>query len=300
MRKIALCIALAGVTLAASAQPAGRAPFNEGWTFEKDGVSRDLDLPHDWGVEGSFRQEYPGESGKLPWWGRASYRKSLEITEEELATKDIDLEIDGAMSYATVEVNGVDLGGWPYGYASFAVRLNPALKAGQNEIAVHIDNPEESSRWYPGGGLYRNVWITKTNKTSVARWGTYITTDIRNITVSEQPRKFDFDSVEKLRRFSPSRKTWTDADADITLRVTLKHAGEKTVGMIRTQIIYQESVFQDGQRVTVDRVLAETRSIEYIEDGKTIIQTFELPHAALWTLDSPVMYLARTTVETPD
>ena len=142
MRKIALCIALAGVTLAATAQPAGRSPFNEGWTFEKDGASRVLNLPHDWGVEGAFRQEYPGETGKLPWWGKASYRKSLEITEEELATKDIDLEIDGAMSYATVEVNGIDLGGWPYGYASFAIRLNPALKAGKNEIVVKLDNPE--------------------------------------------------------------------------------------------------------------------------------------------------------------
>ena len=281
MRRIALCIALAGVTLAASAQPAGRSPFNEGWTFEKDGASRVLDLPHDWGVEGAFKQEYPGESGKLPWWGKASYRKSLEISEEELATKDIDLEIDGAMSHATVEVNGIDLGGWPYGYASFAIRLNPALKAGKNEVVIRIDNPEESSRWYPGGGIYRNVWITKTNKTSVAHWGTYITTDIRNITVSEQPRKFDFDSVEKLRRFSPRRKTWTNADADITLRVTLKHAGEKTVGMIRTQIIYPFSYFEDGQTVTVDRVLAETRSIEYIEDGKTVIQTFEVPGASL-------------------
>ena len=184
MRKIALCIALAGVTLAATAQPAGRSPFNEGWTFEKDGASRVLNLPHDWGVEGAFRQEYPGETGKLPWWGKASYRKSLEITEEELATKDIDLEIDGAMSYATVEVNGIDLGGWPYGYASFAIRLNPALKAGKNDIVIRLDNPEESSRWYPGGGLYRNVWLTKTNKTAVAHWGTYITTDIRNITVS--------------------------------------------------------------------------------------------------------------------
>ena len=300
MRRIALCIALAGVTLAASAQPAGRSPFNEGWTFEKDGASRVLDLPHDWGVEGAFKQEYPGESGKLPWWGKASYRKSLEISEEELATKDIDLEIDGAMSHATVEVNGIGLGGWPYGYASFAIRLNPALKAGKNEVVIRIDNPEESSRWYPGGGIYRNVWITKTNKTSVAHWGTYITTDIRNITVSEQPRKFDFDSVEKLRRFSPSRKTWTNADADITLRVTLKHAGEKTVGMIRTQIIYPFSYFEDGQTVTVDRVLAETRSIEYIEDGKTVIQTFEVPGASLWSPESPQMYIARTTVETPD
>ena len=286
MRRIALCIALAGVTLAASAQPAGRAPFNEGWTFEKDGVSRDLDLPHDWGVEGLFKQEYPGETGKLPWWGKATYRKSLEITEDELATKDIDLEIDGAMSYATVEVNGIDLGGWPYGYASFAIRLNPALKAGKNDIVIRLDNPEESSRWYPGGGLYRNVWITKTNKTSVAHWGTYITTDVRNIR-----------NVAKIA--SQPKRIW--ADADVALRVTLKHAGEKTVGMIRTQIIRQVPHRRDdGQEVIIDRVIAETRNIEYIEDGKTIIQTFEVEGVELWTQEEPAMYLARTTVETPD
>ena len=286
MRRIALCIALAGVTLAASAQPAGRAPFNEGWTFEKDGVSRDLDLPHDWGVEGLFKQEYPGETGKLPWWGKATYRKSLEITEDELATKDIDLEIDGAMSYATVEVNGIDLGGWPYGYASFAIRLNPALKAGKNDIVIRLDNPEESSRWYPGGGLYRNVWITKTNKTSVAHWGTYITTDVRNIR-----------NVAKIA--SQPKRIW--ADADVALRVTLKHAGEKTVGMIRTQIIHQVPHRRDdGQKVIIDRVIAETRNIEYIEDGKTIIQTFEVEGVELWTQEEPAMYLARTTVETPD
>ena len=171
MRRLIVCLAVALAAVAAAAQPAGRTSFNDGWTFVKDGESRPVDLPHDWGVEGAFKQEYPGESGKLAWWGKADYRKTLEISPEDLE-KDIDLEIDSAMSHAAVAVNGIDLGGWPYGYASFAIRLNPALKPGKNEITVHIDNPEESSRWYPGGGLYRNVWLTKTNKTAVAHWGT--------------------------------------------------------------------------------------------------------------------------------
>ena len=269
-------LVFAGIALAAAAQPAGRMPFNDGWTFEKDGASRKVDLPHDWGVEGAFRQEYPGESGKLAWWGKATYRKELEISAEDLE-KDIDLEIDGAMSHATVAVNGVDLGGWPYGYASFAIRLNPALKPGRNEIEVHLDNPEESSRWYPGGGLYRNVWLTKTHKTAVAHWGTFITTEIGTV-----------------------NRTLNQADAKVTLRVTLKHAGEKTVGMVRTQIIRQDRFKRDGQEVVVDRILAETRSIEYIEDGKTVWQTFDLEGARLWNPEDPTMYLARTTVETPD
>ena len=285
MKKLILSFILAAAGLAAAAQPAGRTLFNDGWTFEKGSVSRTVDLPHDWGVEGAFDQSYPGESGKLPWWGKAVYRKQLDITAEELETKEIRLEIDGAMSHATVCVNDTDLGGWPYGYASFAVDLTPALRAGTNEIAVRLDNPEESSRWYPGGGLYRNVWITKTSKTAVAHWGTYVTSELRN--------------VRNIAKMATKPKMMV-ADAGLTLRVTLRHEGEKTVGMVRTQIISQDRYRGDGEDMVVNRVVAETRSIEYIEDGKTIIQTFELPHAALWTLEKPVMYLARTTVETPD
>ena len=264
MKKLISSLLVTAAALTAAAQPAGRVPFGEGWTFEKDGASRTVNLPHDWGVEGAFDQAYPGETGKLPWWGKATYTKQLEISEEDL-TKDIRLEIDGAMSHAAVTVNGVDLGGWPYGYASFAIDLTPALKAGTNQIKVLIDNVEESSRWYPGGGIYRNVWLTTTNKTAVAHWGTYVTTNVKNI-----------------------RENATKADATVTLRVTLKHAEEKTVGMVRTQIF------------RLDRLVAETRSIEYIEDGKTVWQTFDLEGANLWSPDDPAMYLARTTVETPD
>ena len=255
MKKLSLCLAIAAAAWTAAAQPAGRQPFNEGWTFEKDGVRKTLDLPHDWGVEGTFKQEYPGESGKLAWWGKASYTKTLELTAEDLQ-KDIDLEIDGAMSHATVSVNGTDLGGWPYGYASFAVRLNPALKPGVNEIQVRLDNPEESSRWYPGGGIYRNVWLTRTEKTAVAHWGTYVTTDIRNIRKVE---KTTFWFAEN----SPSRKY--TADAEVRLDVTLKHAGEPVVGVISTRIIRREKQRTGG---FIDRVLAETRNVERLEDGR--------------------------------
>ena len=91
MKKITICLAAAALCLSAAAQPAGRASFNEGWTFVKDGSTRTVDLPHDWGVDAEFRQEYPGESGKLPWWGKAVHRKNLTVSPEELLTKDIDL-----------------------------------------------------------------------------------------------------------------------------------------------------------------------------------------------------------------
>ena len=172
MRKtliLLLCLSALGL----QAQPLGRTLWNEGWLFSKDGESRVLDLPHDWGVEGAFRQEYPGETGKLPWWGKAEYRKTLSVSADDLNGR-IRLEIDGAMSDARLLVNGQEAGGWPYGYASWAVELNPWLREGDNEIVVKLDNKEESSRWYPGGGIYRNVWITRQAPTSVAHWGSFV------------------------------------------------------------------------------------------------------------------------------
>lgn len=172
MRKtliLLLCLSALGL----QAQPLGRTLWNEGWLFSKDGESRVLDLPHDWGVEGAFRQEYPGETGKLPWWGKAEYRKMLSVSADDLKRR-IRLEIDGAMSDARLFVNGQEAGGWPYGYASWAVELNPWLREGDNDIVVKLDNKEESSRWYPGGGIYRNVWITRQAPTSVAHWGSFV------------------------------------------------------------------------------------------------------------------------------
>src|SRR5260221_744331 len=81
------------------------------------------------------------------------------------------------MAYATVWLNGKYAGGWPYGYASWQVDLTPCVKfGGPNVIAIRLDNPANSSRWYPGGGIYRNVWLEKTGPVHVGHWGAYITT----------------------------------------------------------------------------------------------------------------------------
>ena len=245
----------------ALAQPSGRISWNEGWTFTKDGVSRVLDLPHDWGVEGPFRQEYPGETGKLEWWGKASYRKVLEVTEEDLE-KDIRLEVDGAFSNAEVFVNGARAGGWPYGYASWAIDLNGFVHEGDNTVEIRLDNKPESSRWYPGGGIYRNVWITRSSRTAVDHWGTFITTRHRG------------------------------NHARVVQRVTLKSDGPK-VACITTRILYKE-VLPDK---IVEHIVAETRSVEQVYDGRTIVQTFDLDSPRLWTPENPQMYIARTVVE---
>ena len=137
---------------------------------------RKLTLPHDWGIEGPFNQDYPGETGKLPWFGVGWYRKHFNVVAGDL-DRHLFLHLDGAMAYSSIWLNGQFVGGWPYGHASYEVDLTPHLKfGGENVIAIRLDNPPDSSRWYPGGGLYRNVWLVKTSPVHVANWGTYITT----------------------------------------------------------------------------------------------------------------------------
>ena len=159
-------------------RPAGEPATNVSFTLPDfdDRQWRLLDLPHDFGIEGPFSQALPGGTGRLPWSGVAWYRKHLDIPASD-AGKKIYLDVDGAMAYATVWCNGKFAGGWPYGYASWRVDLTPFLNfGGANVVAIRLDNPPNSSRWYPGGGIYRNVWLVKTEPVHIAQWGTYITT----------------------------------------------------------------------------------------------------------------------------
>ncbi|KAJ3580442.1 hypothetical protein NPX13_g100 [Xylaria arbuscula] len=135
-----------------------------------------LDLPHDWAVKGPFNAPgVSGGEGRLPSNGVGWYRKTLTLTKDDLA-KSLFLDIDGAMSYSAVWLNGNLVGGWPYGYNSFRLDLTPYAKEGANQIAIRLDNALTSSRWYPGAGIYRNVWLVKVNPVHVRQYGTYVTT----------------------------------------------------------------------------------------------------------------------------
>ena len=141
-----------------------------------DSAWQQINLPHDWAIEGPFIRSGGGGMGRLPSAGVGWYRKKLDIPAGD-AGKSIFLDVDGAMSYATVWLNDQLVGGWPYGYQSWQVDLTPYVKPGDpNELVIRLDNPPDSSRWYPGGGIYRNVWLEKTGSVHVAHWGTYITT----------------------------------------------------------------------------------------------------------------------------
>jgi beta-galactosidase len=141
-----------------------------------DSAWRTIDLPHDWGIEGPFSAEGRGDTGRLPFYGVGWYRKALDVPAAD-AGRSFFLDVDGAMSHAAVWLNGEFAGGWPYGYASWRVDLTPYVKPGaRNVLAIRLDNPPNSSRWYPGGGIYRHVWLVKTSPVHVAHWGTFVTT----------------------------------------------------------------------------------------------------------------------------
>lgn len=136
-----------------------------------------VNLPHDWAIEGPFNSgKVGGGMGRLPSPGIGWYRKKLDIPAADEG-KSIFLDVDGAMSYAAVWLNGKLVGGWPYGYASWRLDLTPFVNfGGDNQLAIRLDNPPDFSRWYPGAGIYRNVWLVKTSPIHVGQWGTYLTT----------------------------------------------------------------------------------------------------------------------------
>jgi len=139
-----------------------------------------VNLPHDWAIKGPF---YKGDGaiigggmGRLPVQGVAWYRRKIDVLASDKG-KLIFLDIDGAMSYTMVWVNGKLVGGWPYGYSSWQVDITPYLTpGGDNQVAIRVDNPISSSRWYPGGGIYRDVWLTKTAPAHISNWGATVTT----------------------------------------------------------------------------------------------------------------------------
>ncbi len=153
-------------------------------------------IPHDWAIYGPFDRSNDlqeviitqdletsasvktGRTGGLPYIGTGWYRNTFDIVDFDRNEQQIQLLFDGAMSEALVYINAHEVCFWPYGYNSFHCDITPYLNTdGKNNIlAVRLENKPESSRWYPGAGLYRDVHIIKTNKVHIPVWGTYITT----------------------------------------------------------------------------------------------------------------------------
>ena len=151
-----------------------------------------VNVPHDWAITGPFSRDHDlqkvavtqnfeteasvktGRTGGLPYVGEGWYRTSFRST----AGKQVSLVFEGAMSEAKVYVNGTQAIFWPYGYNAFHCDVTSLLRPNgeANVLAVHLENKPQSSRWYPGAGLFRHVKVVETERVHIPVWGTQVTT----------------------------------------------------------------------------------------------------------------------------
>ena len=233
-------------------------------------------IPHDWAIFGPFdmnndlqnvavTQNFEkkaslktGRTGGLPYVGTGWYRTSFDAP----ADKEVTLLFDGAMSEARVYVNGKEACFWPFGYNSFHCNVTSLLnKDGKNNtLAVRLENRPQSSRWYPGAGLYRNVHLIVTDKVHVPVWGTQITTPH----VSK-----DF--------------------AAVRLQTKIDNADEKTQIRIETEILSP-----DG------KVATSKENTSRINHGQPFEQNFIVNAPELWSPESPSLYKAVSKIYADD
>lgn len=261
--------------------------LEKGWKFTRtddslaSGIAFDdrgwqsVTVPHDWAIYGPFdpnndRQnvaivqdgqvepsEHAGRTGGLPFVGTGWYRTKFSVP--EFAGKNgkrVTVQFDGAMSGAQVWINGRKAGEWPYGYNSFYFDVTPYLNADgkDNVLAVRLENLPESSRWYPGAGLYRNVHVIVNEGVHIPVWGTYVTTPVVNDRFAKVNLKTE---VVLPEGFEPNRYR--------LVTEILDSAGRVATGVASKLGEYDESVFT--QEMIVD-------------------------DPALWDLDNPVLYTA--------
>ncbi|CAM4430832.1 beta-galactosidase [Pedobacter westerhofensis] len=243
----------------------GEAPgFNDkGWET--------VSVPHDWAIKGPFNGNNDiqnvqivqnGEAGKslksgrtggLPFVGVGWYRKQLSASYFKPGQHAV-LLFDGAMSYPKVFVNGKEAGHWAYGYNSFSIDITSFIKPGDlNTLAVRLENLPEASRWYPGAGLYRNVYLIVTDDIHIPVWGTYITTPVINSAFAKVLIKTKIDGSGT-------------ASSPLRLSTEIRDATGKTLS-------------------SVNSVLTAT-------DGNQFEQQLVVNTPVLWSPETPVLYTA--------
>ena len=247
--------------------------FNDDWKFileddknfssvkYDDSNWRNLNLPHDWAIEGNFSIDNPSgvTGGALPG-GIGWYRKSFNVSKNKV-NKKYFIDFDGVYMNSEVYINGHFLGKRPYGYISFRYDLTPYIKYdSENIIAVRVDNNEQpNSRWYSGCGIYRNVWLTQVNDVYVDLWGTYVTA----YEISE-------------------------TDARLSIKTNIKNESFDNQNLQLTSILTDKN----GNQVSTI-----TSSIYLPKDGNNEFkQELVVKKPKLWSIENPYLYTLRTEI----
>ena len=286
IRNAALLLLLSPIMVFAA--PRTETLLEKGWRFTREDNSlfsttdfvdnnwQQVRVPHDWAIYGPFSidndkqnvaitqdgqkeaMEHAGRTGGLPFVGPGWYRISFDIPEFKEGKK-CTIIFDGAMSHANVYINGEFATSRPYGYTSFNVDATPFIKEGEKvTLAIRLENLIESSRWYPGAGLYRNVHVVVTEDAHVPVYGTQITTPVVEL---------DYAKVNlKTKLEMPANKTIED----YTIKTVIKDAKGNIVA----------SNEKNGCKF----------------DGGLFEQNFVVENPTLWTLDAPTLYTAESEI----
>ena len=276
--------------LQAQDSPRSRESFNHDWKFIKflnsktdaksadnepeglqdptlnDNYWRSLDLPHDWAIEGPFSDTLENNTGLLPWKGIGWYRKHFFLSESDKGRR-IYIDFDGAMAYAEVWINGKYAGGWPYGYTSFRLDLTTYVEFGkENLVAVRLDTKRWDSRWYPGAGIYRNVWLIKSSQLHISNNGIFCTTP--EIKKESGVLSVEAEVVSHL-----------DHPADATVKAAVYKINEKGESSLHP----------------VAESIVATATIPAMSDHNFRLDIL-VKDPVLWNLDDPELYKVAVTV----
>lgn len=238
-----------------------------------DEMWRTLDLPHDWSIEGPFKQfrdenwgmfqNLDHRIGYLPQ-GIGWYRKHF-FAPVEWQDKIVCIQFDGIYRNSDVWINGHHLGHRPYGYASFEYDLTPYLKINaSNTIAVRVDSLGISSRWYPGSGIYRKVTLSIMEKIHIRHWGTYWTTP----------------EVSKDR-------------ALINLKIWIMN--ESSENNINLEVFTE--IFEKGQEKKGNPVAIQKGTYKLDKKEYEIVHNLEVLKPKLWDPDSPNLYIIKNIIK---
>lgn len=290
MKRICFAILLGLLVLWPDLYAQGRQEFllEKGWKFTRednpefvnpafdDNAWQSVTVPHDWAIYGPFSSqndkqevaiaqdgqqeamEHAGRTGGLPFVGVGWYRTTFEAPAFAPGKKAF-IQFDGAMSHAQVYVNGQKVGYWPYGYNSFYFDITKYLRAGaKNTLAVRLENLPESSRWYPGAGLYRNVHVVVTEEAHIPVWGTFVTTP------------------------SVSREF---AKVNVQTEVVLPQGADPAAYTVVTRLLNPNGEVITGLSTPLTQLP--------FNDGK-VSQEFIIQKPTLWSPDMPALYTAES------
>ena len=276
MRRKLLAVSLAAV-FSASAQTRQEITLSDNWSFSHDKQSWEtVCVPHDWAIAGPFDKKWDlqkvaieqngekeateksGRSGALPWIGEGYYKRTITIPAD---CQHAELVFDGAMAEPTVFINGQQAGYWAYGYNAFRVDITPYMKTGDHLLEVHLKNVEESSRWYPGAGIYRPVRLITTGKDYIDPWKTFIRTTA--LTTGQATLQVTVGSG-------------SSASADLAFEVELRDAQGKLVGHQHTSPVSDKGEADMTFCITAPHLWTpETpylyiARIKYMRNGQTV------------------------------